>query len=86
MSSEVRRIARNYMREAKEVSLASDAKAPAPSTTSTVVMARDHRPQALWTPTPDRVRHRVLPYQTGHAGPAENLTRDGYNADAMPAT
>lgn len=86
MSGEVRRIARNYMREAKEVSLANDSKAVSTINHQyTVVMARDRyiALKRFVDADPDMFGIVFCRTKQDTQDLAENLTRDGYNADAI---
>ncbi|MGV9011044.1 MAG: DEAD/DEAH box helicase [Flavobacteriales bacterium] len=86
MSSEVRRIARNYMHDAKEISLANDAKTQSTINHQyTVVMARDRyiALKRFVDADPDMFAIVFCRTKQDTQELAENLTRDGYNADAI---
>ncbi len=86
MSQDVRRIAKNYMREAQEVSLGGGNKANASINHQyTVVMARDRyiALKRFVDADPDMFAIVFCRTKQDTQELAENLTRDGYNADAI---
>ncbi len=86
MSQEVRRIAKNYMHEAQEVSLGGGNKANEAITHQyTVVMARDRylALKRFVDADPDMFAIVFCRTKQDTQDLAENLTRDGYNADAI---
>ncbi len=86
MSSEVRRIAKNYMREAEEISLGGGNKAnESINHQYTVVMARDRyiALKRFVDADPDLFAIVFCRTKQDTQELAENLTRDGYNADAI---
>ena len=86
MSGEVRRIAKNYMREAEEISLGGGNKAnESINHQYTVVMARDRYIALKRFVDADPGMFAIVFCRTKQDTQelAENLTRDGYNADAI---
>jgi ATP-dependent RNA helicase DeaD len=86
MGHEVRRIAGNYMRDAEEVSVDGGNKANAAITHQyTVVMARDRyiALKRFVDADPDMFAIVFCRTKQDTQELAENLTRDGYNADAI---
>jgi ATP-dependent RNA helicase DeaD len=86
MSGEVRRIAKNYMREAEEISLGGGNKAnESINHQYTVVMARDRYIALKRFIDADPGMFAIVFCRTKQDTQelAENLTRDGYNADAI---
>ncbi len=86
MSNEVRRIAKHYMREAQEVSLGGGGKAnEAIQHRYTVVMARDRyiALKRFVDADPDMFAIVFCRTKQDTQELAENLSRDGYNADAI---
>ena len=86
MSNEVRRIAKNYMREAEEVSLGGAGKAnESIQHRYTVVMARDRylALRRFVDADPDMFAIVFCRTKQDTQELAENLGRDGYNADAI---
>jgi len=86
MSGEVRRIAKNYMREAEEIALGGGNKAnESISHQYTVVMSRDRyiALKRFVDADPDLFAIVFCRTKQDTQELAENLTRDGYNADAI---